>query len=100
MRPTKFSILGIAALAILAFTASDLAFARGGASGGGGGGGGGGNRGGGGRAPTPKGTPQPKTIGGAKSAKDKNKKDLEAARERLRQADWRGRDSAGDRGAA
>lgn len=97
MRPTKFSSLAIAILAILTVASSDFAFARGGGPGGGGGGGGG--RGGGG--PTPKsGAAGGKSIGGAKSAKDKNKKDLEAARERLRQADYRGRDSGKDRGAA
>ena len=90
MRSTKFSTLAIAVLAIVAVASSDFAFARGG--------GGGGGRGG--RAPTPKsGATGGKSVGGSKSAKDKNKKDLEGARERLRQADYRGRDSGRDRGA-
>ena len=37
---------------------------------------------------------------GKGKGKDKNKKDTETARERLRQADYRGRDSGRDRGAA
>ncbi len=91
MRLNKRSYLAVAVLATLAVASSDLAFARGG--------GGGGGRGG--RGPAPKsGTAGGKSVGGSKSSKDKNKKDLEGARERLRQADYRGRDSGGDRGAA
>lgn len=93
MRPTKFSSLAIAILAILTVAAPDFAFARGG------GGGGGGGRGGAGRTPR-SGATGGGSIGGAKSSKDKNKKDLEGARERLRQADYRGRDSGRDRGTA
>ena len=92
MRTSRLSGLAIAALAVFTLAASDFALARGG--GGGGGRGGGARRGGGGRSGTGGG------IGGSKSSKDKNKKDLEAARERLRQADYRGRDAGRDRGAA
>lgn len=89
MRLTKFSTLAIAFLAIVALTAPDFAFARGG-----------GGRGGGRAGPTPKsGAAGGKSVGGTRSGKDKNRKDLESARERLRQADYRGRDSGRDRGA-